>query len=286
MRLPILAAGLCAAAFAAPAFAQSDPNADIPPIENTVFGGDYVTVGLGAGVAPSYEGSDDYVLFPAPAIVGSVGGINFQSRGPGIAVDLLPDAQDSKFGIVLGPVVRLRFDRARQIKDPVVKRLGKLDTAVEVGGQAGVQYSGLITPFDVLSATVDVRWDVASAHKGMVIQPQIAFVSPVSRAAAVTLSATAEYVDDDYADYYFTVTPGDAAISGLPLYKADKGFKNFGVNALFAYDLDGDLTNGGFGAFALVGYNRLLGDAKRSPFTSVRGSADNFLGAIGIGYTF
>jgi outer membrane scaffolding protein for murein synthesis (MipA/OmpV family) len=34
------------------------------------------------------------------------------------------------------------------------------------------------------------------------------------------------------------------------------------------------------------GYSRMLGDAKRSPYTSIRGSADQWFAAVGIGYTF
>jgi hypothetical protein len=36
----------------------------------------------------------------------------------------------------------------------------------------------------------------------------------------------------------------------------------------------------------LGGYTRQLGDGKRTPLTRLRGSADQFLGAVGVGYTF
>ena len=39
----------------------------------------------------------------------------------------------------------IRRDRAAPIKDPLVKRLGKLDTAVEVGASAGVTVYDLLT---------------------------------------------------------------------------------------------------------------------------------------------
>ena len=73
----------------------------------------------------------------------------------------------------------------------------------------------------------------------------------------------------------------------LPAFDPDGGgFTKAGATLLLAYDLDGDLTNKGFGIFGVLGYSRVLGDAKRSPFTSVRGSADQFLAGAGIGYTF
>ena len=285
MRLPFLAAGLAAAALSAPALAQTVP-ADVPPIEDTIFAGDWVTLGAGVAISPSYEGSDDYVFFPIPAAAGSIGGINFQPNGTGLAADLIADPRDAKFGIVLGPVGRVRLNRTRQIKDPVVERLGKLDTAIELGVQAGVQYSGIITPYDTLSATVDVTWDVAGAYKGRIISPSVSFLTPVSRGAAVVLSANATHVDDNYNDYYFSVTPAGTLASGLPTFSAKGGFKSVGATALFTYDLNGDITDGGLAVYALAGYSRLLGDAKDSPITRIRGSADQFIGGIGLGYTF
>ena len=58
------------------------------------------------------------------------------------------------------------------------------------------------------------------------------------------------------------------------------------MNLLLGIDLDGDVTNGGLGVIVLGGYSRVLGDAADTPFTDIRGSKDQFIGAVGIGYTF
>jgi len=34
------------------------------------------------------------------------------------------------------------------------------------------------------------------------------------------------------------------------------------------------------------GYSKLLNDAKRTPFTSLRGDADQWVGGLGVAYTF
>lgn len=276
-----LAAAGIALATATPAFAQ----AEAAP-EDSIFDGDYLTIGGGAGYGPSYEGSDDYVIFPAAGVQGKLFGIEISPRPAGIALDLIPDAEDPKFGFSLGPVVRARFDRTSNLKDPVIKALGKRDTAIEVGANAGFTAYKLLNAYDSLTISSDIRWDIAGAHKGRVIQPTITYLTPVSRGAAVGLSATAENVDDDYADYYFTITPADTLASGLPGFTATGGWKNFGLNLLGVYDLDANLLNGGFALYAGGGYSRLLEDAKRSPVTSIRGDADQWFGAIGIGYTF
>lgn len=256
-----------------------------PPAE-TVFDGDYLTVGIGAVVGSSYEGSDNYTISPLPVILGSFAGVDFQPRGPGVALDVIPDQDRAKFDFVLGPVVRARFDRNNSIEDDVVRSLGELDVALELGGVAGVQVNRILHPFDSITAEVDLRWDVAGAHSGMVVFPSLTYFTPINRGVAVSLSLSAEYVDDDYADYYFSITPAGSVASGLPTFTAEGGWKNVGATVFAGIDLDGDVTNGGFGVIFIGSYSRLLEDAKRSPVTSIRGSADQFFGAVGIGYTF
>ncbi|NCN83871.1 MAG: MipA/OmpV family protein [Sphingomonadales bacterium] len=267
-----------------PLLAQEDP-APVPP-EQTVFDGDYLTAGIGVAVGASYEGSDDYTISPLPVVLGSFGGIDFQPRGPGIAFDLIPDQEGAKVDFIFGPVVRARFDRQNSIKDPVVRSLGKLDVAVEVGPFAGIQVNRVLNPYDSLTAQVDVRWDVAGAHDGMVVFPSLTYFTPLSRGVVTSLSVNGEYVDDDYADYYFSISPAGLAASGLPTFTATSGWKNVGATVLTGVDLDGDVTNGGFSLIFLGSYSRMLGDPKRSPVTSIRGSANQFFGAIGVGYTF
>ena len=52
------------------------------------------------------------------------------------------------------------------------------------------------------------------------------------------------------------------------------------------FDLDGDFRNGGFAIGVAGGYTRMLGDAARTPYTSIRGDADQWFAAAGIGYIF
>ena len=253
----------------------------------TVFDGDYLTVGAGVGYGPSYSGSDDYVLFALPLLQGSFGGVDFSPRPAGLAVDFLPDREGGP-DISLGLVARINSDRANRIKDPVVAAYGELDRAVEVGPTAGISFPGLLNPFDSLSASVDVVWDVAGAHKGMAVAPQVTYFTPLNRAMAVSLSVGTTYIDDDYADYYYSVPVADLSVPGqtLPVFQADGGFEDVSGALLVAYDLSGDVTDGGFSLVGIGVYSRLLGDAKRTPFTSIRGDADQFLLGLGLAYTF
>ena len=282
MRSSILAAAILAAS-ASPLVAQTTPTA--PDGEETVFDDNWLSVGVGAGLGPSYDGSDDYVVFPAPIVQGKLGGIGISPRPAGLALDFLPDSGDGP-NFALGPSVRLRNDRHSQIEDEVVKRAGKLDRAFEIGVAAGVSFPKVMNPYDSLSINTDIRWDVAGAHEGMVVEPSVTYFTPLSRGMAASLSIGAEFVDDSYADYYYSVSPTQSAASGLPQYSASGGLNSIGTNLLLAFDFDGNLANGGLALVAVGGYSRLLNDAKETPYTSLRGSADQFFGALGLGYTF
>ncbi len=286
-----LAATVAAAAgLSAPALLAQTQESEVTKADASdrgVFAGDWLTVGVGGGYGPSYEGSDDYVLFPAPIAQGSIGGFDFGARGPGFYVDLIPDSNsDSKVKFLAGPLVRVRLDRNSNIKDPVVRLLGKEDVAVEVGATAGVSFSGVLNPYDTLTISGDIQWDVAKAHRGRLITPTVSYSTPLSTAIFANLSFSATHVDDNYADTYFSIDAAGSAASGLPVYNAGSGWKSYGASLLGGYDLSGDVRDGGWGMFGLVSYSRLTGDAKRSPVTSIRGDADQWFLAAGVSYTF
>lgn len=279
---------LGAVAVSTPAQAQAEERDETPreAYEDTVYDENWLSVGLGAAYGPSYSGSDDYVIFPLPIIQGKLGGIGIQPRPGGLALNIIPDRSEAGPDFSFGPAFRLRSDRANDIEDPVVEAAGELDRAFEIGPSAGISFPGVLNPYDSLSISTDVRWDVAGAHSGMVIDPGIAYFTPVSRGAAISLSLGANIVDDDYADYYYTVSPAQSAASGLPQFQAEGGLTSLGANLLVGIDFDGNLANGGLAAVVIGGYSRQMNDAKDTPYTALRGDADQWLIGAGLGYTF
>ena len=289
-RFAVLAAAV-AAACPVGAFAQeaSEPivvPVDQVPAQETVFDGDWLALGGGVGYSASYDGSDDYVFYPIPAVAGSLGGIGISPRSGGVALDLLDGVEQGKVSFSFGPMARLRSNRSSQIKDPVVRAAGELDTALEIGPSAGVTVNGIFSSYDRVSLGLDVRWDVSGAHRGMIVDPGISYFTPVSRGVVVGASVGAVWVDDDYADYYYSVSPAQSAASGLPLFSADSGWHKAGASGALGFDLDGNFANGGFAIGLLGGYSRMLEDAKRTPYTSLRGDADQWFAVAGLGYIF
>lgn len=320
LRLPLVVAlGLSAAAFSPAAAAANEAAADdsasagdtdrpaaesapqdtaqTPPaarpalaFAKPVFDETWATIGLGVGMVPSYAGSNDYIAFPLPLIVGRVAGIGISPNGPGFVLDFNPGKPGFSAAkgprIAFGPAFRFRNDRNNRISDPVVERAGKLDAAFELGGNVAVAWRGVARPLDQLSVGVQTRWDVAGAHRGMIIEPQIGYRAPIGRALSLQAQVTAEFVDDDFANYYFTVSPAQAAATGLPQFRADGGLNRVGTIAILAYDLDRNALNGGWSLTGIGGYSRLIGDGADTPFTAARGSANQFITGLGVAYTF
>jgi outer membrane scaffolding protein for murein synthesis (MipA/OmpV family) len=255
-----------------------------------VFDETWATIGLGVGMVPSYAGSNDYIAFPLPLIIGRVGGVGNSPNGPGFVLDLNPGkpglAPRKGPRIAFGPAFRFRNDRNNRISDEVVARAGKLDAALEVGGNVAVSFPGVFKPFDQLSVGVQARWDVLGAHEGMIIEPQVSYRALVGKAMSLQVQASAEFVDDSFADYYFTVSPAQALATGLPQFRADGGLNRVGTIAILAYDLDRNPLNGGWSITGIGGYSRLVGDSADTPFTSVRGDANQFIVGLGAAYTF
>lgn len=282
--LPVLASALLVAA---PAAAQTSEVPAAPPPSNGDFG-DSITVGVAAAAVPEYEGSDKYDIVPAPAAIGTVAGLPFQLLGNRLSVDLIPNRPGPGIDFQLGPIAVLNLNRTstRGIRDDRVAALGKLDTGIEVGAYVGLGKVGVITSdYDRLSVSVSYRQDVNGASKGAVWQPSVSYLTPLSTKTAVGLFFTADRADNDYAGYYFSVNAAQATASGLPAFQARSGWKSYTIGALGTISLTGDLLHG----FKLVAggtYKRMLNDFADSPVTSIAGDRNQWLGAVGLAYTF
>ena len=276
-RYLVAAAFLCAAS---PALAQP---ADAPlPDPEEVAGG--FTVAAGGAWLPDYEGSDDYRLIPAVAIRGKVAGIGVISRGTYLYADFFPRGA-GKTDLDLGPIVGVRLNRSGKIRDDVVDLLPERNTAMEIGAFAGVSIHDITNPYDSLSFRLDLLHDVGNAHESTVISPSVDFSTPLSRFTYVSASLGADFASGKYADYYFSITPADSLASGLPVFDADGGMKSWKLGLLANQSITGDLT-GGLSLFGTAQYSRLLGDFKDSPIVDERGSANQWLLAAGLAYTF
>jgi outer membrane protein len=243
-----------------------------------------LTLGLGLGTIPSYEGSDNYRMIPAPLIRGRVAGFNFTTVRTHLYVDAWRDGP-GRWDVQVGPVIGANLNRTAQIGDARVRALGKLDIAVEGGGFVGVARTGLATPFDSLAVVVSYQQDLGDVHGSHLIRPQIAYTRPLDLKTALRVGIGAEIVGAGFARTYFGVTPDGAAASGLPEYRLGSGLKDVNLSAGVTRALGGTLLKG-WSAFGAVGVSHLLGDFADSPVVRIAGERNTFFGSVGLAYSF
>ena len=283
-----LTVAAAAVAFAAPALAQDASTPPAPAGLEEQLAADSITVGVAAAYISDYEGSDDYRFTPAPGALASIGGYTITLIGNRASVDLIRDRPGPTWDLQAGPIGVVNFNRNNidQIDDRRIRALGELDTAIELGGFVGIGKTGVITsPYDKLSVSLSYRHDVSNTHDSAIWQPTVNYFTPLSRKAAVGLFVSAERAQRGYARTYFSVTPAQSVASGLPVFNARGGWKNWSVGAIGTYSLTGDLLKG-WKAIGGVVYRGMLNDFEDSPLVSIAGSRSQWATALGIGYTF
>jgi outer membrane protein len=193
------------------------------------------SIGGGVGLAPDYEGSQDYVPVPVP--VGSIGfdnGMFVKMLGLNLRANLIP----SKVWR-LGPIYNYRQERG-DVDDSRVDRMKDVSDASELGVWGGFDWERWYLLFDYLA-------DVGNAHEGWTAKLAGGYKWPIGEKFVLSLGASTTYADDDYMETYFSVNRRDAQRSGLDRYDADEGFKDvaldLGLNWAFAqrWDLRGML---------------------------------------------
>lgn len=253
------------------------PPIEIPAPEAAADGrrGLALTLGLGAGVAPDYEGSDDYALVPLWNL--RAGNLYHpdtfvQITGPTLRSNLVPD-EHWRLG-VSGRYLRDYED----VDDDDVSDLDDVDETLLLGVTPG--YDFIRGPASDLVVEIDAQYDALEGNGGLVT-PRLRFKQALSESAIVDLSAAASWASEDYMDNRFGIDGGDAAESGLDEYDADAGFKNATLTGSLTFRLTQALSVTG-----LAAYSRLLGDAEDSPIVDDRGSPNQALGAVLVNYTF
>lgn len=128
-----------------------DPNASASVYDDT-----WLSVGIGAAVLPTYEGSDETTVIPIPLVQGKIGPVRINPRPAGIALDFLPKNDDG-VQFSAGVSMRYRGNRTGSVEDEIVARAAQLDGAFDIGPSVGVTVPGLLNPYDSLTVNFDAR---------------------------------------------------------------------------------------------------------------------------------
>lgn len=249
-----------ALSLACPAFAQTETTRTKEPLR--------VRIGLGAQAVPRFPGSDDTSVKPFWDFAITRGAKPFEFEAP-----------DESFGFPLlrasgfefGPALNLESSRRREhVRAPV----DEVGTSFEVGGF--VQYW--------LGEAFRIRTEARKGlggHRGLAGSVSADYVVRDGDRYVISVGPRLSVSDDTYQGAYFGVSPGAAARTGLPVYRPGSGVHAVGVASGATYAL-----NERWGLIGYAKYDRLVGDAGRSPLIRAYGERDQLSGGLGLTYTF
>ena len=233
----------------------------------TTFAGDVKTsLGLGVGMAPDYEGSDDSegVALPYARVSWGDNGNYVLLTGNNVRANLLSEKWQ------LGPVLQFRKKRD-SVDNDAVDNMKKIDATTE-GGLFLAYKSG---PWRV---GVDAVADISDEHDGYLITLRGAYTADVAENFKLTTALSSTYADDDYMETYFQVDANNVGTSGLRLRDASSGIKDVGISFTGDYSV-----NKNWSVMGIASYTQLLDDAKDSPVVDDEGDdGQMFFGLIGI----
>ena len=214
------------------------------------------TVGLGLGMAPDYEGSDDNEA--VPMFMGNYvydSGRSISLMGPKLKANLLASRK-----VRFGPVLNYRAGRS-DVDNNKVDDMSNIDAAFEAGLFAAMDIDNFLLNLDVL-------FDVSDTHEGYTVQASAGYRWKASSTLTITPTVVLTGADGDYMDTYFSVDRKDANRSGLPYYNAGDGdLKDVGINVTAHYT-----PWEKWGIMGIVSYKKLLNDAKDTPIVDDEGN--------------
>ncbi len=235
------------------------------------------TIGLGAGFAPDYEGSDDYKFVPLPSFRAAKGWTDYLLTGTTFRSNMI-DHPNWR----LGPFVQYIGERDH-VNDRPVSDASKADASLQLGIIGGYEFHVEEVPFkSTIGLLVEGGQDVLNGN-GWTITPEINWGIPISSSWSVRLGASATVASGDYMGNAFGVSNsqfrknrklGESYKAGsTQLYKA-------GVTTGTSYAFTEH-----WGISGIATYHQLMKDAKDSPVTK-RGSKHQFFGGISGTYSW
>ncbi|MBY9062612.1 MipA/OmpV family protein [Sphingomonas yunnanensis] len=227
-----------------------------------------VRVGAGPQLVPGFPGNDALRLTPMISVARARGDTPFGYGAPddGTTIALIRRGRTE-----FGPTVELQ---GRRRTDDIVPGLPAVGRTVELGGYA--------------QTWTDDRWrwhgevrKGLGGHEGWISQLGVDYVRRDRDAWLVSFGPRAVVTDSRYQRAWFGVSPEAAARTGLAAYSPGGGLQSLGATSRVIYALTPR-----WGVQAQAVYQRLIGDAARSPVIRRVNSHDQLSAGLALTYTF
>lgn len=223
--------------------------------------------GLGAQVQPKFIGSDETEVGLYPGFAVAFGDEPF---GIGAPDDNFSPKLFGSGGLAIGPVAAFEGSRTdAEVGAPV----GKVPATFELGAFAEHRFGDF-------RLHAQARKGIGG-HKGTVGHVAADYVIDEGDRYAFTIGPRLLFSDARYQRSWFGVSDEAALATGLESYRPGGG-----VHAIAATAGGNVAIGGGWGLFGYARYERLVGDAKRSPLIETYGSPSQYSAGIGLSRTF
>jgi MipA family protein len=240
------------------------------PLLPPVSGNWTVMIGAEGQFRPDFEGANRSLFSPIPIFsIRRAGSVDqFRSPRDNASVALI-DFGDLRAGPA-GKFVSSR--KASNYSE--LNGLGDVKTAFELGGF--IEYF----PVDWFRVRNETREGFAG-HQGVVSDFSADFIVPVTRAITVSAGPRFTWESTKAVSPYFSIDAVQAMATGLSVFDAKGGAHSAGAGAQVKYRI-----NRQWEVHSYVEYDRLLGDAAKSPLVAARGSVNQTTVGIGASYSF
>jgi outer membrane protein len=233
------------------------------------FFGYNLNASIRAQVAPNYEGSKTYNVFPngSAALTHPWEFDSFTAPDDAASLAILNTKRFS-----FGAAISVRENRGNH---DVLEGMRNIGYALQTGGFMNVW------PTSWLRLHVEALKGVTS-ESGLVVNTGADMVHQ-NRQWMISAGPRFSWADGDYNGTYFGVTPGEAAASPLinAPFTAHAGPHYAGVEAIAEYKF-----RPGWRLTADGSYHRLLGDDANSPLVRQLGKADQLSASVGLRFLF
>lgn len=268
----------CLISFSFEAFAQDKQRRGPPPVDD---GGWSLYVGAGAFSAPTYTGDDKHNISAVPFLRLTKGDVFFASVQEGVGITAIDSG-----GFKAGPLAQLDFGRDGDGSSPFrvagerttdLEGFEKIDFTIALGAFAEFEFAKDMSIKAKVGKALGSH-DGATGQLGLDYSPRIMGIGPP---LFVNIGPSIKYGNSDYMQAFFGVTGNQSIATGLSAFQADGGIQSVGVGGSLLMPLSYTAGLTLFGS-----YDRLTGDAAKSPLVIERGSRDQLFGGAAIAYKF
>jgi outer membrane protein len=227
-----------------------------------------VRVGLGAQLQPEFIGADKDNVTPLFHINTARGDHEFSFSAPDDSPGISILSTD---GFSFGPAGNII---ARREQSDVGAPVGNISRTFQAGAFA--QYE----PSDAFRVRADILKGFGGAG-GLVGSIGADKIWRRGDQYVFSLGPRLLFADSEFERAYFGVTPRASLASGLPAYRPTGGLYAVALASGLSYQFSEH-----WGTFGFARYERLVGNAAKSPIIREFGSRNQLSGGLGLSYTF